>query len=84
MVLIRKDQQRKSAKSNSAGSVGLKRRRTADEIFDRVLITEKISSATLNHGDNFSEFCGLWTESDLLAFELLTANTRRIYPEEWK
>jgi hypothetical protein len=38
----------------------------------------------LNHLDDFKEFSGLWTESDLKEFEGETSATRTIDPKDWK
>ena len=34
--------------------------------------------------DDFEEFCGLWSKTDLVAFEAETDDTRNINPEDWQ
>lgn len=83
MIYSGKDQQEKLTELD-ADSDGLKNRRKIQEILKSLLITENKSSAKLNHQGSLKEFCGLWSESDLRAFEFKIANSRRIDPEDWK
>ena len=34
--------------------------------------------------DEFKEFCGIWTDAELKAFEAATTDTRTVDQEDWK
>ena len=39
---------------------------------------------TGKHRDDFKEFCGLWSKTDLVEFEAETNDTCKINPEDWQ
>ncbi len=36
------------------------------------------------HYDEFKEFCGVWSEQEVLDFEEQTREFRQVHPEDWK
>ena len=65
-----------------AQSEGLSINKTVKKILEESLGVRP-RAKSINRGD-FEEFCGVWSDADLVEFEKNTKDLRKINTEDWK
>jgi hypothetical protein len=67
---------------SKAQSEGLSMNKTIKKLLEESLGV-KLRHKGINRGD-FDEFCGMWSESELIEFEKKTKDLRKVNHENWQ